>query len=89
MIQVISVLKGYFRRGAKPTESQFGDMIDTIFANNGSQQAEQIRLLQQESERQKLIILDLQADNEALRGNLLTIEIIFQSMEASGLLKRV
>jgi hypothetical protein len=59
MIQAINVLKSYFRRGAKPTESQFSDLIDTVFANNGAQQAEQIRVLQQDLERLTLAFADL------------------------------
>ena len=34
MVQSSTVLKSYFNKGDKPTEAQFGDLIDTITTNN-------------------------------------------------------
>ncbi|HWD20520.1 MAG TPA: hypothetical protein VHB20_14705 [Verrucomicrobiae bacterium] len=44
MQQTSTVLKGYFQTGATPTQDQFGDLIDTIFAlfNAASAQAQSV-----------------------------------------------
>jgi hypothetical protein len=79
---LLDKLKSYFKRGRTPTESQFGELIDAIFVNNGSDQIKLMQTLLQEIESLKKRVEELEADAKAT-------EEIFQSQETAGLLKRI
>jgi proteasome assembly chaperone (PAC2) family protein len=86
---LLDKLKSYFKRGRTPTESQFGELIDAIFANNGLERIEQMQTLLQRMESLERKNESLEKRVGELEADIKAAEEIFQSQEKAGLLKRI